>query len=191
MVQQQSIWKVDASNKLVDGAPAINYEVGVTITQGEDGSFSFELKGESDGFPAYEFFITNEKDGNSYQIYGSNPNKTGDSPWALLPPMEKNINVSGNSTTTKPIEEDKKIIRNMRNKNLILRYFGLFLLVVGIILNVKMYIDEAWPTYLFFIISVIGIIQIIASFVSKQMKVSWQIHWALLPVVLGFIYLNL
>ena len=88
-------------------------------------------------------------------------------------------------------EEDKKIIRNMRNKNLILRYFGLFLLVVGIILNVKMYIDEAWPTYLFFIISVIGIIQIIASFVSKQMKVSWQIHRALLPVVLGFIYLNL
>src|SRR5690606_8258149 len=37
--------EVDASNKLVDGAPAINYDVGVTITQGEDGSFSFELKG--------------------------------------------------------------------------------------------------------------------------------------------------
>ncbi len=79
----------------------------------------------------------------------------------------------------------------MKNKNLILRYFGLFLLVVGIILNVKMYVDEAWPTYLFFIISAIGIIQIIASFVSKQMKVSWQILWALLPVVLGFIYLKL
>jgi RHS repeat-associated protein len=99
--------EVDASNKLVDVAPAINYEVGVTITQGEDGSFSFELKGVSDGFPAYEFFITNEKDGNSYQIYGSNPNQTGDTPGALFPPMEKNINVSGNSTTTKPIEEEK------------------------------------------------------------------------------------
>lgn len=76
----------------------------------------------------------------------------------------------------------------MKNKNLILRYFGLFLLVVGIILNVKMYVDEAWPTYLFFIISTIGIIQIIASYVSKQMKVSWQILWALSPVLLGFIY---
>ena len=78
----------------------------------------------------------------------------------------------------------------MKNKNLILRYFGLFLLVVGIILNVKMYVDEAWPTYLFFIISTIGIIQIIASYVSKQMKVSWQILWALSPVLLGFIYLK-
>lgn len=79
----------------------------------------------------------------------------------------------------------------MKNKNLIFRYFGLFLLVVGIILNVKMYVDEAWPTYLFYMISAIGIIQIIVSFVSKQMKVSWQILWALLPVVLGFIYLKL
>jgi len=79
----------------------------------------------------------------------------------------------------------------MKNKNLILRYFGLFLLVVGIILNVKMYVDEAWPTYLFYMISAIGIIQIIVSFVSKQMKVSWQILWALLPVVLGLIYLKL
>lgn len=79
----------------------------------------------------------------------------------------------------------------MKNKNLILRYFGLFLLVVGIILNVKMYIDEAWPTYLFFIISAIGVIQIIISFVVKQMKLSLQILWALLPIVLGFIYIKL
>lgn len=79
----------------------------------------------------------------------------------------------------------------MKNKNSILRYFGLFLLVIGIILSIKMYVDEAYPTYLFFIISAIGIIQIIASFVFKQMKVSWQILWALLPVVLGFIYLKL
>ncbi|MEP5428739.1 MAG: DUF3238 domain-containing protein, partial [Flavobacteriaceae bacterium] len=99
--------EVDASNKLVDGAPSINYEVGVTITQNKDGSFSFELKGETDGFPAYEFFITNEKDGKSYQIYGSNPNKTGDGPFSLFPPMEKDVNASGSSTTTKPIEEEK------------------------------------------------------------------------------------
>lgn len=99
--------EVDASNKLVNGAPAINYEVGVTITQGEDGSFSFEINGKSDGFPAYEFFITNEKDGKSYQIYGSNPNNTGDKPTSLSPPMEKKINASGNSATTKPIEEKK------------------------------------------------------------------------------------
>jgi len=79
----------------------------------------------------------------------------------------------------------------MKNKNLIIRYFGLLLLVVGIILSVKMYVDKAYPTYLFFVISGIGIIQIIASFLSKQMKVSWQIFWALLPLVVGFLYLKL
>lgn len=79
----------------------------------------------------------------------------------------------------------------MKNKNLILRYFGLFLLVVGIVLSIKMYVDRAYPTYLFFIISGIGIIQIIASFLSKQMKISWQIFWALLPIVIGFLYLKL
>jgi hypothetical protein len=101
--------EVDASNKVFSGAPAINYDVGVTITQNKDGSFSFDLKGESDGFPAYEFFITNEKDGKSYQIYGSNPNQTGDGVMSLLSPMEKSINASGNSAITKPIEEEKKI----------------------------------------------------------------------------------
>jgi len=79
----------------------------------------------------------------------------------------------------------------MKNKNSILLYFGLFLLVVGIILSVKMYVDKAYPTYLFFIIIAIGIIQIIASFLSKQMKVSWQIFWALLPIIIGFVYLKL
>lgn len=79
----------------------------------------------------------------------------------------------------------------MKNKNLILRYFGLLLLVIGIILSIKMYVDRAYPTYLFFIISGIGIIQIIASFVSKQMKVSWQILWVLLSLVAGFVYLKL
>lgn len=79
----------------------------------------------------------------------------------------------------------------MKNKNLILRYFGLFLLVIGIILNVKMYMDKAWPTYLFYILIAIGIIQIIISFVTKKMKLGWQIFWALLPIVLGLVYIKI
>lgn len=75
----------------------------------------------------------------------------------------------------------------MKNKNLILRYFGLFLLIVGIILNIEMYIIQAWPTYLFFIVSGIGILQIIASFVSKQMKVNWQIIIAAISLVILFL----
>ena len=99
--------EVDASNKLVSGAPAINYKVGVTITEGENGSFSYKIEGKSDGFPAYEFFITNEKNGKSYLIHGSNPNSTGDTPSSLFPPMDKKINASGNSTDLKPIEVKK------------------------------------------------------------------------------------
>jgi hypothetical protein len=89
--------QVDASNKLVSIAPAINYDVNITITQNEDGTFSFSISGESDGFPGYEFFVTDEATGESTLIYGSNPNETGDDPNSLFPPMEKDINKSGNS----------------------------------------------------------------------------------------------
>ena len=97
--------EVDASNKLVTGAPAINYDVGITITQNEDGTFNFSIQGESDGFPAYEFFITNEANGESFLIHGSNPASRGDTPNALFPPMDQNINNSGNSSNLKPVEE--------------------------------------------------------------------------------------
>ena len=72
-------------------------------------------------------------------------------------------------------------------KNLTLRYFGLLLLTIGIALNIKIYIDEAWPTYLFYMISAIGILQIIISLFCKQMKISRQMLWALLPIILGYI----
>lgn len=98
--------EVDASNKLITGAPAINYDVGVTITQDEDGTFNFSIQGESDGFPAYEFFITNEANGKSYLIHGSNPASRGDSPNALFPPMDQNINNSGNSANLKPVDDE-------------------------------------------------------------------------------------
>ncbi len=79
----------------------------------------------------------------------------------------------------------------MRKKNLILRYFGLAFLLVGIALNIKMYVNQEWPTYLFFIICLVGIIQIILSVVLKGMKSGWQIFWSLIPFVLGFLYIKL
>ncbi len=79
----------------------------------------------------------------------------------------------------------------MRGKNLILRYFGLALLVIGIALNIKMYVNEEWPTYLFFIICFIGIVQIVLSYTLKAMKSGWQIFWSLLPFAVGFIYLRI
>jgi hypothetical protein len=79
----------------------------------------------------------------------------------------------------------------MRRKNLILRYFGFGILAIGIGLNVKMYVNQEWPTYLFFIMCFVGLIQIILSYLAKQIKGGWQIFWSLIPFILGFIYLKI
>lgn len=100
--------QVDASNKLVSGAPAINYDVNITITPQSDGSVDYKISGYTDGFPAYEFFITNEANGQSTLIYGSNPNQTGNSPNSLFPPMDKKVDNSGNTN-------DKKKTHNKNN----------------------------------------------------------------------------
>lgn len=76
----------------------------------------------------------------------------------------------------------------MKNKNLILRYFGLISLIIGIALNIKMYLYEEWPTYLFYVLCFIGIVQAILSFTLKEMKKGWQVFWVLIPVILGFLY---
>jgi RHS repeat-associated protein len=98
--------QVEASNKLAP-APAINYDVSITITQQEDGSVNYNMTGASDGFPAYEFYITDEATGNSTMIYGSDPNKTGDKPVSLFPPMEKTINTSGNANGKKKPDQQQ------------------------------------------------------------------------------------
>ncbi|WP_363319683.1 DUF3238 domain-containing protein, partial [Flavobacterium sp.] len=98
--------QVDASNKLVDGAPSINYDVNVTLTPQSDGSINYQLNGNTDGFPAYEFFLTNEATGNSTLMFGSNPNNSGDKPTALFPPMEKSVYGSG-TLENKKVEEKK------------------------------------------------------------------------------------
>lgn len=74
----------------------------------------------------------------------------------------------------------------MKKKNLTLRYIGLFLLVSGSLLNIRMILIQAWPTYLFFVVSGIGILQIITSFLFKQIKVSWQIVIAIIPLIILF-----
>jgi hypothetical protein len=79
----------------------------------------------------------------------------------------------------------------MKQKNLLLRYFGLLVLILGIALNVKMFLNQEWPTILFFIICFIGIIQILISFVFKRMSVTWQIFLSLIPFIIGFAYIKL
>jgi RHS repeat-associated protein len=100
--------QVDASNQLVPGAPPINYDVNITISQQQDGSVNYNMTGSTDGFPAYEFYITNDATGQSTMIYGSDPQKTGDTPVSLFPPMEKNVNKSGNTGSTSDKKPDDK-----------------------------------------------------------------------------------
>lgn len=72
----------------------------------------------------------------------------------------------------------------MKKKNLILKYSGMLFFVIGIILTIRMYTENAWPTYLFFIMCIIGLIQIITAFTIKQIKITWQIFWSVFPIIL-------
>ena len=53
-----------------------------------------------------------------------------------------------------------------------------------------MFVNQAWPTSLFFIICLIGIIQICFSY-YKKIKIGWQIFWSLIPFILGYAYLQI
>jgi hypothetical protein len=68
-----------------------------------------------------------------------------------------------------------------RQTNKILLWTGLITLIVGIGLNILMFVSQAWPTYLFFILCGIGIIQIIIALGFKNIKTGWQIFWSILP----------
>lgn len=97
---------VDAPNKLVAGAPSINYQFDVTITPGADGkTFDYQIQGAADGFPAYEMWISDETNGNSYLLFNRTPTATGEGPGSLFPPMEHNYNLKGNSGSKTPATE--------------------------------------------------------------------------------------
>jgi energy-coupling factor transporter transmembrane protein EcfT len=79
----------------------------------------------------------------------------------------------------------------MKKKNLFLRYFGLIILAVGIIFNILMFVYKAWPTYLFLIFCIVGILQICFSFIDKRIKIGWQIFWSILPLLLLYIIIQI
>ncbi len=58
----------------------------------------------------------------------------------------------------------------MKRVNLFIRYIGFFILLLGIILNFKMYFFDEWPTYLFFIIILFGILLIGISYLKSKKK---------------------
>lgn len=78
----------------------------------------------------------------------------------------------------------------MKKRNLFLRYFGLLVLILGIIFNILMIVYEAWPTAIFFIFCLVGIIQICASFINKKIKFIWQLFWSFIPFIIFYIYIQ-
>lgn len=93
---------VDAPNKLVSGAPSINYQFDVTITPKADGTFDYQISGATDGFPAYELWITDETNNKSYLLFNYTPTESGYGLLALIPPMENNYYLKGNSGSITP-----------------------------------------------------------------------------------------
>lgn len=79
-------------------------------------------------------------------------------------------------------------MRRLANK--ILLCTGLITLFIGIGLNILMFVTQAWPTYLFFILCGIGLIQILIALRIKNIKTSWQIFWGLLPVLVLYLIIK-
>lgn len=50
-----------------------------------------------------------------------------------------------------------------------------------------MFIFEWYPTYIFILICLVGIIQILFSLVKINIRKIWQIFWALLPLFIGIL----
>ena len=71
-----------------------------------------------------------------------------------------------------------------RQTNKILLWTGLLTLLVGIGLNILMFVFGGWPTYLFFILCGIGLVQIFIARGYKNIKTGWQIFLGLLPFLI-------
>lgn len=81
----------DASNPLVTGSPAINYEFVIKVTR----AGSVRITGKHDGFPAYELWrsVTGRSTGPEL-VYTHNPIDTGETVLSLFPPMEHDVDLS-------------------------------------------------------------------------------------------------
>lgn len=79
----------------------------------------------------------------------------------------------------------------MGGKNLILRYVGLLSLIAGLILNIRILIGKAWPTYVYILLCLLGLIQVVMSFTMTKIKIGWQIFWVLFSYTLFIIFLNI
>jgi len=78
----------------------------------------------------------------------------------------------------------------MKSRNLILRYFGFFILIIGVVLNILMIFGNTWPTYIYALFCLIGILQIVISNSSKKILIAWQLFWVIIPFIVIYSYFH-
>jgi hypothetical protein len=69
----------------------------------------------------------------------------------------------------------------------ILRYAGLVIFIIGLALNIWMFLAQAWPTYLFFVIMGAGGLLFGLSFPLKKLKTVWQFLIVAVPFIITYI----
>ncbi len=71
--------------------------------------------------------------------------------------------------------------------------FAILYLIYGIIMNIRMFTQKMWPTYLFFISMIIGILFLFLNKPTKQLKnyKFWQIIIGIIPVTFFFVYMQI
>jgi hypothetical protein len=69
----------------------------------------------------------------------------------------------------------------------ILRYAGLVIFIIGLALNIWMFVSQSWPTYLFFVIMGVGGLLFGLSFPLKKLKTIWQILIVTIPFIVSYI----
>ena len=82
--------------------------------------------------------------------------------------------------------------KKMKNLTTPLGLFGLAYLLYGLVMNIRMFTEEMWPTYLFFISMGIGIFFLAINKLTKRLPKYrvWQIIIGLIPVTAFYIQMN-
>lgn len=77
-------------------------------------------------------------------------------------------------------------IESAMSRNPIVACVGICLILLGALATAIMFLSEAWPTSLFYILIALGIVLLSVSFFVKPLKVRWQLLIVGAPLILGY-----
>ncbi|GEM_PF-1907364 len=78
----------------------------------------------------------------------------------------------------------------MKNLKTPLGIIGLLYLIFGTVINIYLFISQAYPTYLFFIIMGVGLFLLLINGLTKKLPYYqfWQLLIGIAPVLIGYLY---